>query len=308
MLSRVANNLYWLDRYMQRSYGLLNIISTNHNSTIDSGDYSSWESIINSYMGFKSDKKIISYNDSIKVIEYMLFDYKNPNSLKNIVSKSRENARSVQEHISREVWLSTNKYFLFLNDKSTLSNFKKSDPLNFLNKLLQFNLLYYSTSDITQERGNAYCFMNVGKYFERIIQSIDFLYYKLLKLSEDEKNLQEIVFWKNLLISIGGYQLYIKRYKSIFKIENIIEMILINENFPRSVKYGVNKLKLHIKRLNTFNDLKKTDSFFLAEKLENNLKYNTNKILNTNGLRFFLDDLIKEINELSIKINQDYFS
>ena len=58
-----------------------------------------------------------------------------------------------------------------------------------------------STSDITQERGNAYCFMNVGKYFERIIQSIDFLYYKLLKLSEDEKNLQEIVFWKNLLIS-----------------------------------------------------------------------------------------------------------
>ena len=85
-------------------------------------------------------------------------------------------------------------------------------------------------------------------------------------------------------------------------------MILINNNFPRSVKYGVNKLKLHIKRLNTFNELKKTESFFLAEKLENNLKFNTNKILNSKGLRFFLDDLIKEINELSIKINEDYFS
>ena len=46
MLSRVANNLFWMDRYMERSYGLLNLIRTNHNSTIDSGDYSSWNAIL----------------------------------------------------------------------------------------------------------------------------------------------------------------------------------------------------------------------------------------------------------------------
>jgi len=62
----------------------------------------------------------------------------------------------------------------------------------------------------------------------------------------------ESYFWKNLLVSIGGYQLYVKTYKSIFNIDNIIEMISINEFFPRSIKFSVNKLNTHIYRLEKF--------------------------------------------------------
>ena len=105
MLSRVANNLFWLDRYMERSYGLVKLIITNYNSTLDSGEYSSWNGILKTYMNIESLDDLNEYDDVISIIDFMLFDKINPNTLINIISKARENARGVQEHISKEVWL-----------------------------------------------------------------------------------------------------------------------------------------------------------------------------------------------------------
>ena len=98
MLSRVANNLFWMDRYMERSYGLLNLIRTNHNSTIDSGDYSSWNAILKTYMGIEEFKIYENYSDSISIIDFMLFDINNSNTLINMVIRSRENKECSRAH------------------------------------------------------------------------------------------------------------------------------------------------------------------------------------------------------------------
>ena len=156
MLSRVANNLFWMDRYMERSYGLLNLIITNYNSTLDSGDYSSWNGILKTYMNIDSLEDLYEYDDAISIIDFMLFDKLNPNTLINIIKKSRENARGVQEHISKEVWLSSNKFYLNISDRLIRKKFRRSDPIVFLEDLLNFNLMYYSNADLTQERGNAF--------------------------------------------------------------------------------------------------------------------------------------------------------
>ena len=65
MLSRVANNLFWMDRYMERSYGLLNLIKTNYNSTLDSGDYSSWDNVLKTYMGIERSTFLIDSNNKV---------------------------------------------------------------------------------------------------------------------------------------------------------------------------------------------------------------------------------------------------
>ena len=308
MLSRVANNLFWMDRYMERSYGLINLIKTNYNSTIDSGDYSSWGIIMKSYMGQIESEEYENYMDSISAIEFMIFDTKNPNTLINILNKSRENARSVQEHISKELWLSINTYFLHISKSSTFKKLKKSNPIIFLNDLLKYNHIYYSTADISQERGNAYCFMCLGKYIERVAQSIDFLSVRILDLDEEKQNFQDTYFWKNLLTSIGGYQLYIKTYKSIFNIENIIEMITINEYFPRSIFYSIEKLNIHIKRLNEYNKLTDKKLNFKIGKLRNDVKYTTLETLKNKGIKEFLREVKFQVNQISESINQIYFS
>ena len=308
MLSRVANNLFWMDRYMERSYGLLNLIRTNYNSTLDSGDYSSWNRILDTYMGIDEGMNNQNHKDSISIIAFILFNQGNPNTIINMIIKARENARSVQEHISRELWLSVNKYYLSISDEKMSQIYKKSDPIEFVNDLIQFNHIYYSIADITQERGNAYCFMNLGKYIERVVQSMDFLSVRIKSLDDENQMLSESFFWKNLLASIGGYQLYIKTYKSIFKVENIIEMIAINEHFPRSIRYSINKLNIHIERLNRFNQLIDRDLLFTIGKLKNTLDYTTINSIKNIGLSEFLENLKYDLNEISININKLYFS
>ena len=308
MLSRVANNLFWMDRYMERSYGLLNLIRTNYNSTLDSGDYSSWNRILDTYMGIDEGMNNQNHKDSISIIAFILFNQGNPNTIINMIIKARENARSVQEHISRELWLSVNKYYLSISDEKMSQIYKKSDPIEFVNDLIQFNHIYYSIADVTQERGNAYCFMNLGKYIERVVQSMDFLSVRIKSLDDENQMLSESFFWKNLLASIGGYQLYIKTYKSIFKVENIIEMIAINEHFPRSIRYSINKLNIHIERLNRFNQLIDRDLLFTIGKLKNTLDYTTINSIKNIGLSQFLENLKYDLNEISININKLYFS
>ena len=87
---------------MERSYGLLNLMKANYNSTLDSEDFSSWDSIMKSYMGVEDIEK----NTALSVIDFMVFDRSINNTLINMITSARENARSVQEHISREIWLS----------------------------------------------------------------------------------------------------------------------------------------------------------------------------------------------------------
>ena len=296
-----------MDRYMERSYGLLNLIITNYNSTLDSGDYSSWNRILKTYMGIGEEMNNHNHKDSISIIAFIIFNQENPNTIINMIIKARENARSVQEHISRELWLSVNKYYLSITDEKMIQIYKKSDTIEFVNDLIQFNHIYYSIADLTQERGNAYCFMNLGKYIERVVQSMDFLSVRIISLNDENQILSESFFWKNLLTYIGGYQLYVKTYKSIFKVENIIEMIAINENFPRSIIYSVNKLYVHVERLNDFNQINDKNLIFKIGKLRNSLKYSTIDSIKNKGLEKFLDEIKFELNKISVSINETYF-
>lgn len=296
-----------MDRYIERSYGLLNLIKTNFNSTLDSGDYSSWNNILSTYLGIDENQQFENYQDSLSIIKFILFDTNNANTHLNMIINARENARSVQEHISRELWLSVNKYYLHFSNTDIIVKYENDDPITFINDLLLFNHIYYSVADITQERGNAYCFMNLGKYLERVVQSIDFISVRINTMDLKNEEIYESFFWKNLLVSIGGYQLYLKKYKSIFILENIIEMIALNENFPRSIKYSVNKLHIHIERLYRFNNLKNNQLLFRIGKLKNQLNYTTMENIKEQGIDAFVFYLQSELREISSIINKTFF-
>ena len=297
-----------MDRYMERSYGLLNLIITNYNSTLDSGDYSSWNGILKTYMNIDSLEDLYEYDDAISIIDFMLFDELNPNTLINIIKKSRENARGVQEHISKEVWLSSNKFYLNISDRLIRKKFRRSDPIVFLEDLLNFNLMYYSNADLTQERGNAFGFMNLGKYYERTLQSVDFLSYRFNDMTKNDYALQESVFWKNLLLSIGGYQIYLKTYKSIFNVNNIVELISLNEFFPRSIKYSLRKLSVHVSLLNKYNNKIDNELLFHVRKLDNYVGYSSIESINEIELGTFLEKIKSDLNHIYSLITKTYFS
>ena len=85
-------------------------------------------------------------------------------------------------------------------------------------------------------------------------------------------------------------------------------MIAVNENFPRSIIYSVNKLNIHVERLNKFNQVKESDLIFTVGKLNNTLKYSTIKTIKNKGFKNFLNEIKIELNEISKSINKTYFN
>lgn len=309
MLSRVANNLFWLEKYFVRSHSLLNLIKANYLSNLDINGISPWDKTVRNYTGKSIDELQLKETDSIDIIQFLLFENQHPNSLINLIEKTRQNARSVQEHISKEIWLNINKYYHFIHQYNLPLRFIDQDPISIIDEMLMYNMLHYSNADINQERGNAYCFMNLGKYIERLSQSIDFLLLQTSHTNKSFDKLEEHIFWKNLLISVGGYQQFVKTYKSVFYLNNVIEFIVLNPFFPNSIYYCLQKISVHIERLNKFNDINPINNLsFKIDKLESTMRYTKIEGLKAIGLEPFLDNLKSEVILLNQEVNTIYFN
>jgi len=305
MLSRVANNLIWLERYMERGNSILNLLKVNFYANQEAPEMFSWTPIIKNYAG---ENTAFHSEEALECIDFMVFDADNPSSIVNIVTKARENARSVQEHISREIWLCINNYYLFVTDKKLPKKLQEEDPILFLEKLQNFHLMFYGNMDITQERGASYCFMTVGRFLERVIQISDFTSLKLIEISKTTDRLEQSIYWKNLLLAIGGYQLYLKKHKSAFRKSHFISLVFQDEFFPKSVYYCINKMRRQIDKLIQDKELEKNNIEFLLGKLESNIKYATIESINEQGLDNFIDAIKEDIKNISLNINMVYFS
>ncbi|WP_147676187.1 alpha-E domain-containing protein [Algibacter pacificus] len=305
MLSRVANNLIWLDRYMERGSGILSLLKVNYYANQDSPELFSWTPVIKNFTDYHNEYYT---EDALECIDFMVFNTDNYNSILNIVTKARENARSVQEHISRELWLCINNYYLYLTDKQLRQKLREEDPVQFLDDLRKHHLIYNGTADVTQERGTSYYFMNVGKFLERVNIIADFTSIKLDEIANTSDSLEKSFYWKNLLFSIGGYQLYLKTHKSTFNQDHVITMVFQDKLFPRSVYYCVNKLSRHITRLIETNELAKNNLEFLIGKLESSIKYTTIENINDQGLNNFIQNIKEDISNISTNINAVYNS
>ncbi len=304
MLSRVANNLIWLDRYMERGNGILGLLKVNYYAYQDSPELFSWTPIIKTFTAYDSD---FFTEAPLECIHFMVLNTTNSNSIINIVTKARENARSIQEHISRELWLCINNYYLYLTD-TELSKKLEEDPIQFLEDIRKYHLIYFGTEQFTQERGASYYFMNIGKFLERVTLISDFTALKLINVGNTSDELEKSFYLKNLLLSIGGYQLYIKKHKSTFNEEHIIRLVFQDKLFPRSIYYCINKLSRYTKALIDSNELEKDNIDFLLGKLESTIKYTTMENINSKGLNNFITDIKEDIRNISININAVYYS
>src|ERR1700749_805826 len=132
MLSRVAASLYWLSRYVERSDGMLRMLKINYASSQDTIQEFTWEPVIRIFGGVDDDEPDELGNDSRAVLKYMVMGKNNSNSIINIITLARENARSVQEHITKDLWQCLNEYYHTVKDGRIDNALKKNDPVNVL--------------------------------------------------------------------------------------------------------------------------------------------------------------------------------
>jgi len=111
-----------------------------------------------------------------------------------------------------------------------------------ISSLIDQSLYYYGVAEVTMPRGEGWNFMGIGKNIERVLQTADIVDMSFYDIDYDLNNPMDITYWKNLLMSLSGYEFYLKTYPTGLQTQNVLHMILMNTNFPRSIFYGVKKI------------------------------------------------------------------
>jgi uncharacterized alpha-E superfamily protein len=309
MLSRVADSLYWMSRYMERTDSIMRVLKTNYASSQDSSEEFSWAPVLRIFTDLREDEiKEIEF-ESRGVLQYMVTNKDNINSVFNMVVRSRENARSVQDHITIELWQALNEFYHVVKADSLERLLRYEDPVTILDGLIRHSMVYYGISESTMFRGEGFSFMNMGRYLERSIQSIQLLDVKFKDLSYDLNQTADITYWKHLLLSISGYNLYLKTYRSAFDARNIIEQVIFNTNFPRSVLYSLNQLQRYFDRLNhDVNTEGHRQINFLIGKLRSNIQYSNLEHVSEVGLHDYLEEANEDLQRIGNALNRYYFA
>jgi uncharacterized alpha-E superfamily protein len=260
MLSRVADSLYWMSRYMERSDGIIRMLKVNYAS--------SQESVMLSGNG-----------NNRSVVQHMVSNKDNPASVINNIIRARENARSGQDHIPRELWQCLNEFYHSIKNEKLREQLLKDDPITILDNLLKHCVLYNGTVDMTMLRGEGYSFMSIGKYIERSLQVGDIL---AIRFNEEDTAEES---------------------------KKLVEHVVLNGNFPRSITYSINRLHRYFERLRSE---KNTEAYnklnFMIGELHSRVRYSTVDSIMSNGLNHYLSRIKEDLYNIANALNHHYFA
>ncbi|MEP6676410.1 MAG: alpha-E domain-containing protein [Ferruginibacter sp.] len=308
MLSRVADSIFWMARYMERTNGMLRMLRTNYVASQSEQTGFSWRSVLQTYGDLEPEQLDTIHFSAKKVMAHLLHDREHIGSVLNMITLARENARSVQDHITKEVWQCLNEYYHLARDPHIESNIKSGDPLTALDALIRHGMLYHGTVDITMARGEGFNYLNIGKYLERAILSADMVNIKLNEMNYDLHQPAEAPQWRYLLYSLSGYELYLKTYRGALQPDTVLKQVMYNTAFPHSVLYCLKQLNRYFERLKSeslpesYNRLE-----FLIGRGMNNVKYSNLQNKDGESLKNFLSQTRNELFEISGSFSQYYF-
>lgn len=309
MLSRVADSLYWMSRYMERTDSILRMLKINYASSQDNPGEFSWRPVLKIFGNLEEEEISKLDDNSRKVLQYMVLSRENQNSVYNMVTLARENARGVQDNITVELWKCLNEFYHIVRGDRLVYALQHGDPITVVDTLIKECTLYFGVTDVTMFRGEGLCFMRVGKYMERALQSAEILDVKLSDQSYDLDRPTDATYWKYLLMSISGYSLYLKRYQSGFEARNIIDQVLFNVDFPRSVLYSLSQLQRYFERLRSDRNIEGFSKVqFSIGKLRSKVQYSNVQTVSNIGLHSYLNEITREIDDIGSTLNQYYFA
>ncbi len=241
MLSRVANAMYWLNLYIERAENVARFIDANYHMTLDIPNSASdqWEPLINTTGNNELFTELYGKANRENAIEFLAFDRRNPNSIFSCVRVARENARSVREYISSEMWEQLNSFYLLMNDAAKQDSLDL--PHQFFVNIMNSSHAFIGITDSTMNHGEGWHFGRLGRMLERADKTtriLDVKYFILLPSMDYVGSPYDSILWGALLRSASAFEMYRKQYGRINP-NKIVEFLLLDINFPRAVHHCI---------------------------------------------------------------------
>ena len=308
MLSRIADAQYWMMRYTERTNGILRILRINFITSLDRTDDYSWKPILQVYTRLNDAEKEALSHRGDEVLRYMISHRENPYALRNVVSQARENARGMQDHVTKEVWECLNGLYHKVNSNQLEQAIERGEQIIFLSNLSDHCFLFNGVTDATMPRGEGWHYMNLGKYVERAIQTMDMLDVRLGAIDYELGSTTDIPYWRNLLLTLSGYEMYLKRYRGGFQGSNVADMAILNPEFPRSVMYCLHRIEQIINSLSHENVGGTPQLQKQIGRLRAKVQFVEIEQFTSAQLKDFLTETKKDFYQLSSTLGQTYFA
>ena len=313
MLSRVAESIYWMCRYLERADNVARLITVNLNFILDqpTGQREQWEPLVNITADDAWFKQKYERADRHTVTTFLTCDRDYPNSIVSCLRAARENARSVREVISMEMWEYLNRFYLDVNQAVATGTDALYASQDFLSMIRQYGTLMAGCLDNTMSREEPWYFGRLGQLIERAdktSRSLDVKYFHLLPSVQDVGTSIDENQWSSLLRSASGFQMYRQKYGRIAP-DKVVDFLLLDRNFPRAMLHCVVRAEEYLHAISGA----PIGSFSNAAEqrmgqLRSDLAYASTKDILLNGLHEYLDTFQLKLNRAGEAIHDVYFA
>jgi len=240
MLSRVAESLYWMSRYLERAEHTARLIDVQLNQMLDQAGGESnlrWRRLLHSLRTPPPEEDVDAYS----VTQALTFDASSTSSIASCIAAARENARQVREQISSEMWEQLNRLFLQVKGIS-MEQMWFAEPHKFLNSVKEEIYLFQGLTDATMSHSEGWHFIRIGRFLERATATAALLdtHFSvfLTEQTEDENEPLDYLSWIGLLRSCASFEAYCKVYTAVIRPAHIAEFLLLNSEAPRSIRFA----------------------------------------------------------------------
>lgn len=311
MLTRVADGMFWLNRYMDRADGMLLTLHSFYILSFDKemNDAQGYKPLLEYYTNLSPNQISQTQFDTTFVLKYIVCDNTNSNSVKNLLSKARENARGSQDKITKELWEHINSMYHYINSPKTAAKLETPEALNVITKLKKDLLLFNGILHVTMPRGMGWCFSTIGKHIERCLQTISMTqaYYKPINFNLDGD--EDLMYWRRLLLSLSGYEQYLKSYSNISHNRKVAQHVIFNKDFSHSIIFTLTYIDEYLTSLikdNHLNEAKTLQNQF--GRLKSYVQYTDYQHLSNQQLEEVLENTRKELIQFSTDFSRLFFS
>ncbi|MGU3537121.1 alpha-E domain-containing protein [Methylobacterium sp. A54F] len=248
MLSRTADNLYWLSRYVERAEFVARILDAAHRlaalpTSYGGGETNEWASALASAGDIEAFKPHYDGINADTVCDFLAFSQHNPSSIRSCIETARENARSVRTALTTEMWDTINGAWLELRNYEG-RDLSREEFSHFLDWVKKISLTFDGSAYRTMLRNDAYWFTRLGTAIERADNTariLDVKYQILLPANETIGGSLDYFQWTTILREVSAFNAYHWVYRESIKPLLVADLLILNRQMPRSFAncYGV---------------------------------------------------------------------
>jgi uncharacterized alpha-E superfamily protein len=321
LLSRVADSLYWMSRYLERAEHTTRLLDVNLNLMLDESANSAdrrWQRVL---QALGNPKDVDWKGDAYALTNTLTFNASNHASILFLLISARENSRHVREQISTEQWDRLNRLYLEVTRPGVQTHIEPGTmalgpelPTEFLQHVMEAVHQFQGVTDSTMSHGEGWQFIQVGRYIERASATASLLqaYHADLwgdpdgdpdRMSEGNEYLE----WMGLLRSATAFEAYCKVYTADLTPERILEFLLLDEEFPHSLRFSIDSLQHALEAIQRESGKSRADQLRrLAGRLQATLSYSGVEEILNQDIVAFLQSIQAQCRDIHMTIYQLY--